>query len=61
MLIVNARNLVDDFRDREIVVSYDYPLLASLRKPIVIFASMVGVFVTAWVIGGIEVKFSTKK
>jgi oligosaccharyltransferase complex subunit alpha (ribophorin I) len=60
-LIIKARNLVDEFRDRDLVVSYDYPFLASLRKPLVVFASMVGVFVAAWILGGVEVKFSIKK
>lgn len=60
-LTIKARNLVDDFRDREVIVSYDYPFVASLRKPLIVFASMVGVFVTAWILGGVELKFSTKK
>jgi oligosaccharyltransferase complex subunit alpha (ribophorin I) len=59
-LIINARNLVDDFRDRELIVSYDYSLLASLRKPFIVFSSVVSVFVAAWLIGGVELKFSKK-
>ena len=59
-LVIKARNLVDDFRDRELIVTYDYSLLASLRKPLIIFTSMLGVFVAAWVIGGGELKFSKK-
>lgn len=60
-LTIKAHNLVDDFRDRELIVSYDYSLSASLRKPLIVFVSMVGLFVAAWVIGGVEVKFSSKK
>lgn len=60
-LTIVADNLVDDFRERELIVSYDYPFLASLRKPLVVFASTMGVFVAAWIIGGLEVKFSSKK
>jgi oligosaccharyltransferase complex subunit alpha (ribophorin I) len=59
-LIINARNLVDDFRDRELIVSYDYSLAASLRKPLIVFGSVLSVFVAAWVIGGVELKFSKK-
>ncbi|KAL2109757.1 hypothetical protein VUR80DRAFT_2052 [Thermomyces stellatus] len=58
---IKAKNLVDDFRDREVIVTYDYPLSASLRKPLVVFLSMMGVFVAGWVIGGIEIGFSRKK
>lgn len=60
-LIIKAHNLVDDFRDRELVVSYDYPFMASLRKPLIVFTSMVGVFVAAWLIGGLDMKFASKK
>jgi len=60
-LVIRASNLVDDFRDRELVVSYDYPLLAILRKPLVIFGSVMAVFVGAWVLGNVEMKFSSPK
>ena len=60
-MTIKAKNLVDEFRDREVIVTYDYPLSASLRKPLVVFLSMIGVFVAGWVIGGIEIGFSRKK
>ena len=56
-----ARNLVDDFRDREITISYDYSVAAALRKPLVIFSSMLVVFTAAWVVGRIEFGFSRTK
>jgi len=59
-LVIKARNLVDDFRDRELIVTYDYSLMAALRKPIIIFSSFFAVFVAAWVVGGVEMKFSKK-
>lgn len=60
-LTITASNIVDDFRDRELIVTYDYPFTASLRKPMVVFVSMLGVFIVAYVIGGVEVKFASKK
>ncbi|KAF5624244.1 oligosaccharyl transferase complex subunit OST4 [Fusarium tjaetaba] len=36
---IKARNLVDEFRDRQLIISYDAPLSSALRKPLVIFAS----------------------
>lgn len=57
VLVIKARNLVDDFRDRELIVSYDVPLLASIRKPLVVFGSAVATFVAAYIVGGIELKF----
>ncbi|CAK7220592.1 dolichyl-diphosphooligosaccharide--protein glycosyltransferase subunit 1 [Sporothrix curviconia] len=59
-VIIEARNLVDEFRDREVIVTYDYSLLASLRKPIVVFLSAMSLFVAAYVIGSVELKFSKK-
>ncbi|KAM7192266.1 dolichyl-diphosphooligosaccharide--protein glycosyltransferase subunit 1 [Rhypophila sp. PSN 637] len=58
-LTIKARNLVDDFRDRELVVSYDLPLSATLRKPMIIFSSVLAVFVSAWLIGNVELKFTS--
>ncbi|KAL1894741.1 dolichyl-diphosphooligosaccharide--protein glycosyltransferase subunit 1 [Sporothrix stenoceras] len=59
-VVIEARNLVDEFRDREVIVTYDYSLVASLRKPIVIFSSVLGLFVAAYLIGTVELKFSKK-
>ncbi len=55
MLTLTALNVVDDLRDRELIVTYDYPLLAGLRKPLVIFASFLSLFVAAWAIGSLDV------
>lgn len=60
-LVITAHNLIDEHRDRELVVSYDYSLVASLRKPLVIFTSMMGVFALVWAAGQVETKFSYKK
>jgi oligosaccharyltransferase complex subunit alpha (ribophorin I) len=60
VLTIKGRNLPDELRDRELYVSYDYSLIAGLRKPFVIFTSMMGVFVGAWLLSKVEVKFSTK-
>jgi oligosaccharyltransferase complex subunit alpha (ribophorin I) len=60
-LVIKARNLVDDFRDRELVVTYDYPLMAALRKPLIVFGSAMALFVGAWVVGNLELKFDARK
>jgi oligosaccharyltransferase complex subunit alpha (ribophorin I) len=57
-LVIKARNLVDDFRERELVVSYDYPLSARLRKPVLIFGSAMALFVSTWVLGNLNLKFT---
>lgn len=60
VLTIKTQNLADDFRDRELIVSYDYSLMAGLRKPILVFTSMMSVLLGAWVLSKVEVKFSTK-
>jgi oligosaccharyltransferase complex subunit alpha (ribophorin I) len=60
-LTLTAINIVDDFRDRELVVTYDYPFMAGMRKPIVIFTAFVGVFCAAWAIGSLDVGIHGKK
>jgi oligosaccharyltransferase complex subunit alpha (ribophorin I) len=61
MLTLNAINIVDDVRDRELIVTYDYPLLAGLRKPLVIFTAFLSLFVAAWAIGSLDVGIKGKK
>lgn len=60
-LVIKGRNLVDDFRDRDLTVTYDYPMSAVLRKPIVVFSSAMTVFVSLWLLSLINLKFTTKK
>ncbi|KAL2016536.1 hypothetical protein VTK56DRAFT_3430 [Thermocarpiscus australiensis] len=60
-VVIKARNLVDELRGRELIVSYDYPLMASLRKPLIVFGSMIAVFMGAWVVGNVELKFDSAK
>jgi oligosaccharyltransferase complex subunit alpha (ribophorin I) len=60
-LTLNAINIVDEFRDRELIVTYDYPLLAGLRKPLVIFVTFLGLFAAAWAIGSLDVGIKGKK
>jgi oligosaccharyltransferase complex subunit alpha (ribophorin I) len=61
MLTLHAINIVDDFRDRELIVTYDYPFIAILRKPLVIFCAAFAVFITAWGIGSLDVGIKGRK
>ncbi|KAK3396328.1 Ribophorin I [Sordaria brevicollis] len=60
-LIIKGRNLVDDFRDRDLTVTYDYPMSAVLRKPLVVFSSSMAVFVSLWLLSLVNLKFTSKK
>ena len=59
-LTLTAVNIVDDLRDRELIVTYDYPFLAGLRKPFTIFASVLTLFIAAWGIGSLDISIRAK-
>ncbi|KAI4117494.1 MAG: hypothetical protein LQ338_007542 [Usnochroma carphineum] len=54
-LKLTAMNVVDETRDKPLLVTYDYPFSAAFRKPITIFLGVMAVFVTAWGIGRLDV------
>lgn len=53
-LKLTARNVVDEARDVELLVTYEYPFFAAFRKPLSIFAGTLAVFVVAWVVGNVD-------
>lgn len=59
-VVIKAKNLVDDFRFRDLIISYDTPLASTLQKPLVVFGSMLAVYAAAWAVGKVEVGFSPK-
>lgn len=59
-LTLTARNVVDDVRDREIIVMYDYPFLAGARKPITITLATLAMFVTVYAIGSLDTSIKAK-
>lgn len=60
-LTLTALNIVDELRDRELVVTYDYPFTARFTKPITIFAGVMAVFAVSWVVGNLDVSIGRKQ
>ncbi|WEW57985.1 dolichyl-diphosphooligosaccharide--protein glycosyltransferase subunit 1 [Emydomyces testavorans] len=60
VLKLTTTNVADEARDAQLIVVYDYPFLASLRKPMTIFAGVLSVFVAAWAIGNIDVSIKRR-
>lgn len=54
-LKLTALNVVDEMRDRDVVVTYDYPFLAGFRKPLAIFFSTIAIFSIGWVFSRMDV------
>ena len=53
-----AMNVVDEARNKDVIVTYDYPFMAAYRKPIAIVAGIMAVFVTAWAVGRLDVSIA---
>ncbi|WPH04853.1 Dolichyl-diphosphooligosaccharide--protein glycosyltransferase subunit 1 [Acrodontium crateriforme] len=60
MLELTALNVVDDQRDIQLVISYDYPFAARFRKPISIFAAVAAVFAITAVVRSLDVSIGRK-
>lgn len=60
-LVLTAINLGDEFRGRDLIVTYDYPWTAGYRKPAVISLGMFAVFAVTWVLGSIDTSIGKKK
>lgn len=59
-LALTARNMVDDIRDREIIVTYDYPFMAGIRKPITITLATLSLFVAVYAVGSLDTAIKVK-
>jgi len=57
-LRLTAMNVIDEARDKDILVTYDYPFTAAYRKPLTIFTGIIAVFATAWGIGKLDVSIA---
>ncbi|TLD35392.1 Ribophorin I [Venturia nashicola] len=60
-LILTALNVVDEWKDRDVIVTYDYPWTAGYRKPITITAALGSIFVAIWVLGNIDTRIDGRK
>lgn len=60
VLKLTALNVVDEAREANLVVIYDYPFQAAFRKPLSIFTGVLGVFVAAWAIGRVDISIGKK-
>ena len=60
-LRLSAMNVIDESRDVDLVIVYDYPFLAAFRKPVTIFVGLVSVFAVAWAVGQVDTSIGKKK
>jgi oligosaccharyltransferase complex subunit alpha (ribophorin I) len=60
-LTITAINVVDELRDRDLIVRYSYPFTARLRKPLIFVAGLAALLVGAWVVGNLDVSIGKKQ
>jgi len=60
-LKLKAWNVVDEARDAEVVVMYEYPFFAAYRKPMSIFVALLGVFAVTWAVGTVDTSIGRRK
>ncbi|PWY92947.1 oligosaccharyltransferase alpha subunit ostA [Aspergillus heteromorphus CBS 117.55] len=59
-LTLTVEGLTDEARDSQLLLTYDYSLWDSLRKPVTITAGLLTVFVAAWAVGNIDVSIKKR-
>ena len=57
-LKLTAMNIVDEDREKDVIITYEYPFSAAFRKPITIFCGIMIIFATAWGIGKLDVNIA---
>jgi oligosaccharyltransferase complex subunit alpha (ribophorin I) len=60
-LHLTALNVVDEWRDKDLIVTYEYPWTAGYRKPLTIAAAVGSLFVAVWLVGNIDTRIGGRK
>lgn len=60
-LTLSTSNVVDELRDIELLVSYEYTLGSAMRKPINIVVGISSVFVLAWLLSLLDTSIGRKQ
>ncbi|KZF22341.1 hypothetical protein L228DRAFT_230743 [Xylona heveae TC161] len=60
-LAFTALNVVDQARSEDLIITYDYPFTAGLRKPLTLVFGMLAVFTIAWALGQLDTSIAAGK
>ena len=55
-LNLHAINVIDEWRDAFLVITYDYPWTAGYRKPVTFTIASLGFFATAFVLTSLNLR-----
>jgi oligosaccharyltransferase complex subunit alpha (ribophorin I) len=56
-----AINVVDELRERDLIVTYEYPSSAKYRKPFALAGGLFVLFVLCWIVGNLDVSIGKKQ
>lgn len=60
-LTLTAINVVDEWRDKELVITYNYPWTAGYRKPLTIAAGLGSLLLAVFVISSVDTSIGRRK
>ena len=60
-LHLSAINVVDEWREKDLIVTYEYPWTAGYRKPLTVAAAVGSLFVASWIVGNIDTRIAGRK
>jgi oligosaccharyltransferase complex subunit alpha (ribophorin I) len=60
-LTLTALNVVDDWRDKDLVITYDYPWTAGYRKPLTIAAGLGSLLLGVYLISSVDTSIGRRK
>lgn len=60
-LTLSAINVVDELKDIQVLVSYEYTFMSALRKPLSIIAGFSAVYVVAWLVSLVDTSIGRKQ
>ncbi|KAI9803773.1 MAG: hypothetical protein M1825_001653 [Sarcosagium campestre] len=60
-LKLTALNVIDEAREKDLIITYDYPATAIYRKPVTIIVSILALFAAAWALGKMDISIGSPK
>lgn len=55
-LHLTTKNLIDEHRGKDIIVTYTYPASAAFRKPLTVTAGVMTIFTLSWLLSRVDVR-----
>jgi oligosaccharyltransferase complex subunit alpha (ribophorin I) len=60
-LKLTALNVVDDWRGKDLIITYDYPWSAGFRKPLTIAAGLGSILLGVYLVTSVDTRIGKRK